>query len=84
MECQGLRMRGRILVSALSCVARCASNLVFSDAACVHFCAYVGKLRIVLHAYYNRLWLALGFYLFDSYLHLHDFFNLWWCAAAHG
>jgi hypothetical protein len=69
-------MCGSILVSALSFVARCASNLVFLGVACVHCDACVGMRRIVLHVCYSRLWLALGFYLFDfSYLHLHGFFK---------
>ena len=78
-------MCGSILVFALSSWVACASSRVLSGEAFVRFDACVGMRRIVLRVYCNRLWLALGFYLFDfSYLHLHGFFKLWWCAAAHG
>jgi hypothetical protein len=68
--CQGLRLCENILVSALSSLGGNVSNLVLSDVVCVPFYACVGMRRIVLRVYCSMLWLALGFYIFDSFFHL--------------
>jgi len=86
MVCLNLRRRRNTLGFLPWFVARCASNLVYVGVACVRSCACVGTWCIVLYVYYNRLWLALGFYLFDSFFHLHVscigiLDSWWWCGA---
>jgi len=69
--CLGLRLRGNILVSALSSLGGNVSSLVLSGVVSVLFGVSVGMRRIVLRVYCSMLWLALVVCLFDfSFLHL--------------
>ena len=70
MVCLGLCMCGSILVSALSSLGGNVSSLVLSGVVSVLFGVSVGMRRIVLRVYCSMLWLALGFYIFDSFFHL--------------